>query len=66
MSHTYTFSTPEKPVAKKKPATGGGQTKTKVRQINKDNEVSTLGDLDALSALKSQMEDNTKKANEEG
>ena len=64
MSHTYTFSTPEKPVAKKKPATGGGQTKTKVRQINKDNEVSTLGDLDALSALKSQMEDNTKKANE--
>lgn len=65
MSHTYTYSAPEKPVAKKKPVAtgGGGQAKSKARQINKANEASTLGDLDALSALKSQMEDNTKKAN---
>lgn len=64
LSHTNTHSKPveaPKP-AKKKTSGGGGQA---IKKINNDSEVSTLGDLDALSALKSQMEDNTKKANQE-
>lgn len=63
LSHTNTHTkTEEKPVAPKKKATGGRGSG--VSKVNKDTEVSTLGDLDALSALKAEMEDNTKKANE--
>lgn len=64
LSHTNTHTKPaERPAAPKKKTSGGGQ-KSAVNKLNKESEVSTLGDLDALSALKSQMEDNTKKANE--
>ena len=65
LSHTNTHTKPAdqpKPAKKKQ---GGGGNKSAINKINQDNEVSTLGDLDALSALKSQMEDNTKKANQE-
>lgn len=65
LSHTNTHTKPaERPAAPKKKPSGGGGQKSAVNKLNKDSEVSTLGDLDALSALKSQMEDNTKKANE--
>lgn len=63
LSHTNTHTKPaERPAAPKKKSSGG--SKSAVNKLNKESEVSTLGDLDALSALKSQMEDNTKKANE--
>ncbi len=63
MSHTYTHTAPTEKLAAPKKAKSSGSS-AKVKQINKDTEVSTLGDLDALSALKAEMEDNTKKANE--
>lgn len=63
LSHTNTHTKPaERPAAPKKKSSGGSNSA--VNKLNKESEVSTLGDLDALSALKSQMEDNTKKANE--
>ncbi len=63
LSHTNTHTKPaDRPAAPKKKSSGG--SKSAVNKLNKESEVSTLGDLDALSALKSQMEDNTKKANE--
>ncbi|MFT6826989.1 MAG: small subunit ribosomal protein S1 [Roseivirga sp.] len=58
LSHTNTHTTPapsEKP-AKKEPRKPSAKT-------SNDAEVSTLGDLDALTALKAEMEDITKKAN---
>lgn len=58
LSHTNTHTKPapsEKP-AKKEP-------KKSAAKVNNDADVSTLGDLDALTALKAEMEDNTKKAN---
>ena len=64
LSHAYTYTKPaDRPAAqpKKKP----GKTHSTISKINKESEVSTLGDLDALSALKSKMEDNTNKANAE-
>ncbi|OEK01732.1 30S ribosomal protein S1 [Roseivirga sp. 4D4] len=64
MSHTYTHTAPEKPAAPVRKAKSGGSAKAKAKLKNNDAEVSTLGDLDALSALKAEMEDNTKKANE--
>lgn len=66
MSHTYTHTAPTEKLgtpAPKKARSGGGSS-AKVKQLNKESEMSTLGDLDALSALKAEMEDNTKKANE--
>jgi small subunit ribosomal protein S1 len=39
---------------------GGGQTRKAVQAINDSSEKSTLGDLDALSALKEQMEKDEK------
>lgn len=52
VSHTRTFEEGEdKP---KRKSSGGGSKA--VDAINKSNEKSTLGDLDALSALKSEME----------
>ncbi len=59
MSHTNIHNPQaiEKP-AKKKAGSGAG--KVKMAPV----EQATLGDLDALSALKAEMEDNTKKANE--
>ncbi len=63
LSHTNTHTkTEERPAAPKKKSTGGRGSG--VSKVNSDTEVSTLGDLDALSALKAEMEDNTKKANE--
>ncbi|MFY7991155.1 MAG: 30S ribosomal protein S1 [Fluviicola sp.] len=65
VSHTRTFEdgVDEKPAAKggKKAATGGGagsSTSQAVKAINQSNEKSTLGDLDALAALKEKMEGN--------
>jgi small subunit ribosomal protein S1 len=58
VSHTRTFEEGEdKPTTKRKSTGGksGGGSKA-VDQLNKSNEKSTLGDLDALSALKSEME----------
>lgn len=59
MSHTniHNPEAAEKPAPKKK---SGGAPKAKMAPV----ESATLGDLDALSALKAEMEDNTKKANE--
>jgi small subunit ribosomal protein S1 len=56
VSHTRTFEEGEdKPTAKRKSAGGGSKA---VENLNKSNEKSTLGDLDALSALKADMEEN--------
>jgi len=56
VSHTRTFEEGEdKPTTKRKSSGGGSKA---VDAINKSNEKSTLGDLDALSALKSEMEGN--------
>jgi small subunit ribosomal protein S1 len=58
-SHTRTFEegedkpTTSSPTTKKK---SGGKGSKAVDQLNKSNEKSTLGDLDALSALKADME----------
>ena len=57
VSHTRTFEEGEdRPttLAKKKPA-GRGDNQA-VKNINSSNEKSTMGDLDALSALKNEME----------
>ena len=50
LSHTHTYSDPVEPVKKKAPR------KSTISKINSDSEKSTLGDLDALSALKEQMQ----------
>lgn len=58
LSHTNTHTTPapsEKPAKK--------EARKPSAKTTNDAEVSTLGDLDALTALKAEMEDNTKKAN---
>ncbi len=55
LSHKATWSNEEedKPAApKRKPASKGGST---IDKINKESEKSTLGDLEALSALKDRM-----------
>ena len=58
LSHTNIHTKPAgKPAAKK-----GGGAGSAVKKINQEAEKSTLGDLDALTALKEQMEDNAKKA----
>ena len=50
-----------KPGAKKGGSTGGGSaTSQAVKAINSSSEKSTLGDLDALTALKKSMEDEGK------
>lgn len=64
VSHTRTFEdgtdekTTAKPAAGKKGATGGAGSSTSqaVKANNQGNEKSTLGDLDALAALKEKME----------
>ena len=64
LSHTSVWNKDaEQPKASsgKKPADGGKKGKT-MDKINKEVEKSTLGDLDALSALKDKMEDAGKKA----
>ncbi|MFY0592713.1 30S ribosomal protein S1 [Roseivirga sp.] len=69
MSHTYTHTAPTEKIgtpsasSTRRPKSGGGSGKSKGSQIKNDDSGSTLGDLDALSALKAEMEDNTKKAN---
>ena len=70
MSHTYTHTAPTEKLgtttsssSSRRPKSGGGATKSKGTKIKNDDSGSTLGDLDALSALKAEMEDNTKKAN---
>ena len=61
-TNTHTKSAEQPKPAKKKQQ--GGSKKSAIDKINQEAEASTLGDLDALSELKSQMEDNTKKANQ--
>jgi small subunit ribosomal protein S1 len=66
VSHTRTFEEGDesKPTAKgkKKPAAGGGgKSNSAVKAVNDSSEKSTLGDIDALSALKDQMEKTEKK-----
>lgn len=60
VSHTRTFEEgqdDDAPRSKKKTTSGTGSSQNKaVKEINDSNEKSTLGDLDALSALKSEME----------
>ncbi|WNB18845.1 30S ribosomal protein S1 [Marivirga arenosa] len=56
LSHLHTHSKVEEAAPKKK-ATGGGKKKSTPKPQASS---STLGDLDALSALKSQMEDDAK------
>ena len=65
LSHTRTFDdTQESPAPVAKPSKTGGAKKTStgsntdeaVKAINKGNEKSTLGDLDALAGLKEKME----------
>ncbi len=59
LSHTATWKDGEEiaPAPKKKASPGKGKT---IDKINKENEKSTLGDLEALSALKEQMEGSAK------
>jgi small subunit ribosomal protein S1 len=58
LSHLHTHSKVEEAAPKKKPtATGSGKKKSAPKQQASS---STLGDLDALSALKTQMEDDAK------
>lgn len=56
LSHTATFKEVEEPVVAKKPAA----KKTTAKKAARDVEKSTLGDLEALSALKDQMTDDAK------
>lgn len=62
VSHTRTFEEGEdlKPSGKKSSggsnSGGGSSTAQAVKQVNQSSEKSTLGDLDALSALKEKME----------
>ena len=58
LSHLHTHSDVEE--APKKKSTGGGKKKSAAK-MNQNVEKSTLGDLDALSALKEQMEGGSKK-----
>lgn len=68
LSHTSTWKEgAEQPApipnrAKKKTSTGGGGKGNTLNKINKESEKSTLGDLEALSALKEQMEASSKPA----
>ncbi len=61
LSHTAVFSEPQEKARtatrKEAPKQGGGKSKA-IDKINKDAERTTLGDLEALSALKEQMESN--------
>jgi small subunit ribosomal protein S1 len=57
LSHLHTHSKVEEVAPKKRPATGSGKKKSAPKQQASS---STLGDLDALSALKTQMEDDAK------
>ena len=61
VSHTRTFEEGEDratapSTAKKATGGGGSSTAQQVKAINQNSEKSTLGDLDALSALKDKME----------
>src|SRR5690554_170035 len=59
VSHLRTFEEGEdKPTTTKKTtkSTGGGGSSKAISDINKSSEKSTLGDLDALAALKEKME----------
>ena len=60
VSHTRTFEEgDDRPAgggAKEKSSKGGGSSNKAVNTVNQSNEKSTLGDLDALSALKEKME----------
>jgi small subunit ribosomal protein S1 len=58
LSHTATFKEDRTKTVKKKP----GGTRNTVSKINQDIQKDTLGDLEALSALKEQMEGGAKTA----
>jgi len=73
LSHTRTFEDGEEPMetetkgkrTRKEGDTGGGASAS-VKSVNDKVEKSTLGDLSVLSNLKSAMEDNARKKDEEG
>ncbi len=54
LSHIMTYQKQEE--KKKKAKSGAGGNGEAIKKLNRDSEKSTLGDLDALSALKQQME----------
>ena len=59
VSHTRTFEEGDdtrKPAPKAKAKGKAGAASSAVKNVNKSSEKSTLGDLDALSALKEKME----------
>ncbi|PWH86209.1 30S ribosomal protein S1 [Brumimicrobium oceani] len=57
VSHLRTFEEGEdKPTTKKSSGKSGGGSSKAVSDVNKNSEKSTLGDLDALAALKEKME----------
>ncbi len=60
LSHARTHK--ETPIEEKKKPTGSKKAKKTLDRINKGVEKSTLGDLEALSALKDQMEEPAAKA----
>ena len=55
VSHTLTYSNEVESGGSKKKKDGGGASKA-VKDLNSKQEKTTLGDLDALSALKEKME----------
>jgi len=59
LSHTAVFKDEDPKVIKKKQ---GGSSRSSVSAINQEVERDTLGDLEALSALKEQMEGTSKKS----
>ena len=56
VSHTRTFEEGDDKPAASAPKKGGNTTAQAVKAINQSTEKSTLGDLDALSALKDKMD----------
>ena len=57
LSHAATYQEPRDYSAEDpKRKSGGGNKKNTINKINNDNEKATLGDLDALSQLKEQMQ----------
>lgn len=64
VSHTQTFDESAGPASstkKKSPKKKGASSKNAIDSVNKKSEKSTLGDLDALTSLKQEMEKGDKK-----
>ena len=61
LSHAAVYKAPEEPAKKPAPKKQTKKNTVSIDKINKDVEKSTLGDLEALSALKAQMQEGEKK-----